>query len=521
MARFTSYTFEPTAGFPPDMRCVNTHTLAPLFAAYDPDTGELQTDPVLLSRVPPEHFWRNSDGYGFDVRNLSVLLRVNFRNLNPHTVGHAQPRPLWCNQQDLNTLLFWLPSAIRQNIYKRVAILDALTDETKRRLAHMAGELYSHTYTGLVAWLYQVPDNVLSGMTADKTALMHQILELAADRRTAALNGIMQHTGAQAAQHFAEPAGIERDSDLYRVLEFYKATVVQGFLNYVEQQQHARDTMIATLDERIKEYIQIQFLGLCERYRTVIGGESRHGSRMLLWHWMFKTRMSAPLRRRGFGGFLPHRTATIVLVMFHVRVFYDMKSSEYVLETNNGTTRCTDAVELWLALQALAMTNGSVHMATLAGGLYEICRGAAWRQTLKRDNALIQTMACLLVIPTPVIRYIHEYVVADYPNRSPQETFKRLLGPHRRVATGVLHVAREYFAAARANYEPVDKIVLHGGYDNGPGTLLDKLRLTLQGITCIQDVAAELCEFLSVPYAPDRQDIYGAFQVDHTNVPPL
>ena len=134
--------------------CRNTHTLTPLFAGSN-------GVPVPVTSIPRKFFWRNSDGYGFDVRTLSVLLRQNCRNVNPHTVTSEGPTsPLWCNAADITSLLSHanLNPEVRQKIMARVRVLNQLSIETKTRLATAAGELYSASFQGFCDWLWASDD---------------------------------------------------------------------------------------------------------------------------------------------------------------------------------------------------------------------------------------------------------------------------------------------------------------------------------------------------------------------------
>lgn len=503
-------------------RCRNTHTLTPLFALRV--DGELVTDPVPLYEVPHEHFWQNSEGYGFDLRNLTALLRNNFRNVNPH----APDRPIWCNERDMVDLLQHLPLTQYVRLQERAHILNNLTDETKRRLAHLGCELYSHSYQGLWNWLRDVPDEVLSGLgiTDAKSELQQMLVRLAATRRQAAIAGIAQHSSAQANQHYAEPAGVVFGSSLYSVMEFYKANVAHEFLAYCQTLNTDRATYLDDYNGRLQEYMQVQFLGLCARYAAVLRKEPRHLDRMLLWHWVFRIPSPQPpaaYHRRGLRGALQNRSI-VYLQPMHVRVYYQIATNNYVVNINDDVI-CADACDLWQTLHAqLHVTEGTLTMAALAGGIYEICLGPSWKTTLTRDNALIYSMAHLMTLPRPLFSYLNDIILR---NNSSLTEFTNVIVPSvlrtgGRYAVGIRALLYEFTANFSTLYERhcLNRIILSGGYDNGPATLLEKLQGALRGHTCVQDVAAELCEFLSVPYPPQKEYL-AAFQVDHTNVPPV
>lgn len=520
----TLYSLQPPPAF--DLyRCRNTHTLAPLYAIIG-HFGDLQTEPQPIDSVPREYFWRNSEGYGFDLRNLAVLLRTNFRNLNPHTVSaNSQDaiRPLWCNQGDLSFLLQVLPMSIHTLIRSRMDILNLFSDEMKRKLAHMASELCSFTYEGFYEWLQNVPVDVLNGMaiTTGKTDILMQIFVLSNERRAAAIQGIIQHAGIQANQHFAEPAGVERNSDMYRLMEYYKANVVQEFISYLSQIQRARIAQTRNYDASIIEYIQTHFLLVCHRYTTMLKCRPRHFSKMLLWHWIFKQTRLAPTFRR--HGRVRESTRTTQDIFIHIRVFYDIKTSAYIVQEDDSEIRFTDPADVWQYTQDLAKLQGSeLQMGTLAGGLYDICLGKAWAVTLKTDNSFIRTMALLLTYPTGgLLGFLNSSVEnRRSDNIDPLGTFRVILGPFQKIGYRIRGIINDFLHSVDYSDLFINKIVMQGGYDNGPATLINKLQSALNGFTCVQDIGSELCELLSVPYPPERPE-FAAFQVDHTGIPPL
>jgi hypothetical protein len=419
----------------------------------------------------------------------------------------------------------------------RVNVLNALTPETKRRLAHLATELYSHSYQGLYDWLRQVPDDVMAplGIVASRDILLQHLVLLANQRRDAAIQGIVQNVGVQANQHFAEPAGVAFNSDIYRVMEFYKANVAQEFLQYVDTMNRQRHGRIQDYDDRILEYMQIQFLGLCARYTTAARREPRHFKEMRLWHVIYKvptTILTVAARRHGLRSSLINRNVTVRTVHVRVSVRLDTGTYELAIEDPTGgsrTTICTDAAELWHAIQTQAAYPGAtLHVAALAGGLFEMCLGPLWKRTLVRDNRLIYTMAWMMTLPSSPVRMIHDYVMGlpsmleGSPALQISQSVTHLLGPRRRLAMGFVSITDEYIREATFLYERhvLDAIALRGGYDDlGRSNLVAKLRGALAGLTCIQDVAAELCEFLSVPYPPEKAEL-AEFQVDHTGIPP-
>lgn len=530
----TQYQFSGCAPFGP--RCQNMMSLTPLYA------GCTSFEPVPLMLVPPEYFWQNSEGYGFDIRDIAVLIRTNFRNLNPHTVNlPTPPRPLWCNERDMLSLIYhpMMPGEVRANIHKRIAVLNFLQDETKVRLATLAAELYSHSLQGFFDWLRETPDDVLIAMeiTTPKSELLNSVMTIAAERRHTAICGIVQHAGVQANRHAVEPTGIPTTSHLYTLLEMYKATVVSGFFVYADRLRQQTVNVVG-FDDRLYEYMQIQFLGLCARYVLLLKKEPRHFAEMQLWHWTFRVPLSTTgmvARRHGRlrQSLLsaPQRLAGEHLV--HVRVFFHLATNEFVVTWPDGSRRFRDAGDLWLFLQTdvpRLLAGNMVGVATLgtaaiSGGIHQLCRTPRWKRNFKYDNLYIYTMARLFLLGRPAFRYLHEYVEKMSPFPRDDAFVRKFIRDTYgvRVAKGFRQLLNEYVLAIPRIFEfhAMCSIRLEGGYDNaGARDLLTKLRGAMDGNTCVQDVAAELCEFLSVPFPPEQPQ-FAAFQVDHTGIPEL
>lgn len=534
----TQYTFSGRQPFGP--RCQNTHTLAPLYTCA-------LFDPQPLSDVPPTYFWQNSEGYGFDIRNLAVLLKVNFRNLNPHTVtsdDNGAPRKLWCNENDLMSLLYhpMMPSGVRQNVIKRVQILNLLQDETKKRLAHMAGELYSFSLQGFYDWLDALPEEILVNfdIKTSKGALQDNLKAIAADRRRNAIQGILQQVGVQANQHAAEPAGFSFSSDLYVLLEMYKANVVQDFISYSETLKCNAAENAALYDERLALYLQVQFLGLCSRYVLLLREKPRHFAHAQLWYWKFRVPTYAAVamttRRRGnLRQSLTGPTLRLSGVRYcHVRFGYDLSHKIYDVAISwdaqdAATLQFHDPGDMWQYLKTelpLMLYQGSVLVtASLSGGIHQLCRSPRWKRSFRFDNNLIYTMGRLLLFVQPPFQ-----VLRDFVDKSPRllrsdahlrQFIRDTFGL--RLANGFRQLLEEFVKQLPQVYEidVLQSITLVGGYDNhGTQDLFTKLRGALSRTTCIQDVAAELCEFLSVPYPPEKPE-FSRFQVDHTSIPDL
>jgi hypothetical protein len=534
-------------------RCRNTTTLAPMFAMYDQD-NEMIVDPIPISQVSPEYFWRNSDGYGFDVRNLSVLLRVNFRNLNPHTVvdGADHTRPIWCNRSDLSSLLFHpkLADGIRLLVQSRTSLLNLLSDQSKVLLASAAHELYSATYQGFYDWVADQPqfDTLMQaiGILSPQRAIMTQIETLQGQRRQNTIMAIQTHLNTQAAEHFCEPSGIHRESDLYKVLEFYKAGITMNLIEYLEHLATKRRGIVQSVQKKLEDYRRSRLTAILHRYTRMYDRAcqcrrrpklARHLERttnmFMLWHIEFACIEETPMRRvfrRRREIYLPSTRQRASNT--HVRVFLSHVTRDYVVRINNTPLVVPRADDLLKMLDDTVphfldpRKKQRVVRACMAGGLGGIgCTGGRWRKTIRSDNAFLTAQANSWLLRSPFTSWI-DALITDGPLLEPS--------PQVRVSSIVEHIGRAfrdvmYFSIAKNiavsapdifEFELLNRLQLRGGYDDFQGTLLDKLRAAMSTRTCIQDVGGELCELLSVPYAPEDEDPFKNFQCNHTGIPP-
>lgn len=527
----TAYLFEKPATVLP--RCRNSHDLAPLFVLLD-DAGELVTSPVPMQQVPFAMFWRNTDGYGFDVRNLSVLLRVNFRNLNPHTVHDASPRPIWCNADDLNSLLYHpaMDENVRATAHARATLLNLLSDRSKTVLASAARELYSSSLQGFYDWVADQPEfNSLMramGLRASQDAVMAEIVGLQQRRRAATVAGIESHLGIQAAEHFCEPAGVERESELYQILEFYKAGIAQQLIDYLQHRAANRREISQSIQATLQAYRETRMTAIARRYaqafRNVAADDERPGlarhmqyiRELLIWHLIFHVSGSAAI---------------------HVRLFYTPPTCDYVVRINDislcvaGPGGVLKLLDDMIPHVLDARRTVRVSLASLGGGLASVCRclGHRWKHTMQSDNMFLQSLANTWAMHTTFTEYIDSIIVQRHTGAlwipSPQARIKHMFAQQAgRFRDGMHHSITKHMALSALQvfeFELLNLIELAGGYDDFHGTLLDKLRAAMSNRTCIQDVAGELCELLSVPFPPERADTYARFQCDHTNIPRL
>ena len=569
MALFTPYKYAPpSVGVP---RCKNTHTLSPLFALRTADY-QLVTDPVPISEVPPEYFWMNSDGYGFDVRNLAQLLRVNFRNLNPHTIDANAPRPLWCNEADMNALLYHakLPPTVLQTVKRRSTILNALTDRTKELIATVAGELYSYSYQGFYDWIADQGtvdlETVMQAlnMTITRREMMDELARVQARRRRSTIAGIRSHVGVQASEHFCEPAGIDCCGELYSILEWYKAEVVNNTVTYIANLAEKKRDVCQSVQRKLDTYARTRLDAISHRYAVACDraaysrqhpklAQRRRRRPVQVWHIHIgpagqrspaataqTTTAPAPrlYRRRRFG----RATAAVTPAPsqnldVHIRLFYTHATGEFSI-TINGTP----FVPTLPLMNVLADTvphfldprrRWTVVSAAITGQMHQLCRPQArWRPTIRKDNRFLRSVAQGWVTSAPFTQWVEELLTEGstlpttplfMPNAIARaQAIQKRVDPlyrdsvYRQACLHLTKNAQEIFEFRVLN----DHITIKGGYDDFSGSLLDKLRAALANRTCIQDVGGELCEMLSLPYPPEHAGLYARFQCDQTNVPP-
>lgn len=490
-------------------RCRNVMTLAPLFSRFAPD-GTLLTNAYMSMDIPPEHFWCNSDGYGFDTRTLAQLLRTNFRNLNPHEMH----RPLWCNARDLSALLAHPDlSMVRQNASDRATRMNMLSPRTREILALAAGELYSASYQRFVEWIESRPD--FDAMMADigyditKRRAIDMVILIDLRRRRHARKAIEAASGTQASEHMCEPVGIDTDSGLYRLLEQYKAGVASELLREVHLLAEREHGMIAELERRITSERALRLGALLRRYVRAA----------------LKTDV-----RNDFGVFqMRFRTVDGVNVVFDVRYLRDLLEYHIILDDQVLVAKTAeDAVQQLVRTgRALVRGRAKVILASIDGGAAKWCRGRQWSRRIRTDNRLLRTAATLWTLDTSFAASARVTLLSmpldTATNPQLRESWiRQWLG---RAITDSEHVRM----ACRMSLEMpfllefslLDGMQFNAGYDGYESGLLEKLNGALSGLTCAQDLGGALCEALSVPYAPEDRDVYAAFQCDHTNIPPI
>lgn len=510
-------------------RCRNTHTLAPLFCMKDPD-GELVVDPVPLADVPRRFFWANSAGYGFDVRNLAVLLRVTFRNLNPHTVDTADPEPLWCTRADLSTLIYHpgIDDKVRETVRERVKYLNLLSDRSKMMLATAAHELYSATYQGFYDWVATMPGFAALvrglGYRMTQRGVMAELEEVQRARRTATLRGIRSTLGTQAVEHRAEPAGIDRDTELYRLLEHYKAAIAAELIEYLEELSARRSRLKDAIEARLDEYAASRVSAITRRYARVHAKAARRERNPKLAARM-RSRPSVLLWRAQF------RSLMLSDVSCVLQVALLQKTGDFALTVAGETLVVADHGLVYGVIETILpqlLPPGPVELvwAAVAGGVAAHCKGRAWRARLRSDNRFLASRATHWALRAPFTSRVEQVIVDHGALRTASEPIRTemvLRGLGARFADKMYRSIAERMAVSTPDifeFDLLNRLQLRAGYDDFRGTLLDKLRAALDQRTCIQDVGGELCERLSVPYAPADRELYELFQCDHTSIPP-
>jgi hypothetical protein len=525
--RFTLYPVLRGKEFGP--RCRNAYTLVPLFPLHVNNVMQTSAQPIFS--VPKEYFWQNSHGYGFDIRNISVLLRVNFRNLNPHDIRE----PIWCSASDLMSLLNHpnLNPSILANLKNRNDVLMKLSDTTKKKLAYAAQELYSFSLQGFYNWVADAYDTTLAGLiTTSRTDLLHNIALIHQRKRETAIMAIQQHSKSQAAEHRSEPAEINHNSELYEVLEIYKARVAQETLDYIQTLKDRQLTYVNAFNTKLRDYMHARLAKILHRYtKRASLLEKKHNDELVLVGIHLRTTHTVsrviPASRRPFTRAVAQIASSSVTELHHVRIVYRYGATDplqVVVDNVPLTFKVFGDVFMYLEEIIPLWRGGKIEAACLAGGLVNQTYGAKWHSTIKRDNNFIHSMVTMLLLPASLGSTLTNVLTAKSQEWNVYENQMACLqavgGQPKDSHVGDL--INEFLLDSRSTFEYIalDKWTISGGYDLYEGNLRQKLQTALNRQTCIQDVAAELCESLSLPYPPESAHIFSTFQCDHTNIPP-
>lgn len=521
-------------------RCRNTHTLAPLFLLRDSDNN-IVTEPVLLSNVPSKFLWVNSDGYGFDIRNLSKLLRVNFRNVNPHTIivqrNIVVSRPLWTSREDLASLLNHpeLSPSVGHVVAHRVQLLNLLSDSTKRMLARTAGELYSASYQGFYDWVAAMPDFdqlvQAMGYRLTQSSVLRNVEEIQEQKRKDAVAAMRSTLGTQCAEHFCEPAGVKCGSDLYHLLEHYKAEVTQDAVKRVEDLADRRSVACFSAEDQLDKHRAQRMTNITRRCtaavhramfdprRRGLALRLRKARSIPLWSARFAASMSA----FNLSDNEESREPLTVTVALTQEDQYEVAVGDvsFPVEGVDDVLALVDD-----AVAALLEGHRRVEYASVTGGVAALLpKNKQCQETLRSDNRFLKAVATVWAYDMPFTSKLRQVLTkedgplwADLPCVRVRELRARM---DKGVLYGVhLHVLRQFAINAPAifEYDILTRQRWSAGYDNFSGSLLEKFRATLQCRTCAQDLGGDMCELLSVPFAPEDAAAHAQFQCDHTNV---
>lgn len=503
-------------------RCRNSHTLAPLYPIYD-GNGNLKEDPIPIDEVNHEHIWINSEGYAFDINNISILLKTNFRNLNPHTIDAFNgPRYLWCNERDLSSLLFHphLKKGIQKRIRLRIQFLNLLTNRTKEILASAAGELYSASYQGVYDWIADQHnfDQLLNalGMNLTKQNAMRQLEQLQIKRRNETIKGIRNTLGVQASEHFCEPSGIPRTVPLYDVLEMYKAEITKKLIDYIHGLEKKGEAVCIALRSDFEKYFFHRLCSISQRYAKLYAQNSHKIKHHKIWSI--------------------HMEIQIFVDLYYTSIYnsftFCLREGQQLLHVQENIQSYNVPVILARILDELAFHNiRKIRKVSICGGVMNLrpCKyNKKWRKTIRSDNVFLTCIVhTWMTLNGNYISYLTNII-----KESPHDILWNPLSTSRKYA-----IIQKIYAIYRRDkklknialylgknatnifeHKIIESLRLRSGYDDFSGSLLDKLNGALENRTCIQDVGAELCEQLSVPYAPENSDPFSKFQCDHTNI---
>lgn len=481
-------------------------------------------------------------GWGFDVRNLSVLLRVNFRNVNPHTLevvgaDDVMWEPLWCNAIDLGSLVHHpeMDPKVNQIIAHRARLLNLLSDRTKTMLATSARELYSFDYQGFYDWVANQPQfDVLMramGYRVTQRGTLHDIETIQRKRRKATIAGIQNSTTAQSGEHFCEPAGIHRESDLYHVLEHYKAGVARDLVTYLEQLAQRRRSFCMRLEDEMLDYRATRFSAITKRYareavRAMINFTQKGRAmrlitrpRIVLWKMVFASQRED----------ISIEDTSIEDTSIEVSLVGD----KYEVRINAMAVDAETPEDVFPLLESILPQiihpGKRIRLASITGGIVSLLpKTSRWKKTVRSDNRFLAAAAREWILGVSYVSWMDSIIIEE---GGPLWTSI----PHVRIRQLQARMPKEfcehmYMSVARNmslhapdifEFELINQRQLKAGYDGFEGSLIDKLRAALDYRTCVQDVGGDMCEMLSVPYPPEDAKTFASFQCDHTNVPPL
>jgi hypothetical protein len=474
--------------------------------------------------------------------------------MNPHTLdtttGTAQP--LWCSAEDLSALIFHpeMQQTVRETVRRRSQWLNLLSDTSKLRLAEAARELYSATLQGFYDWVAKLDnfDSIMTGIgiRASRSSILVQIEDLQRRRRQNTITAIQSTLGTQASEHFCEPPGLGA-GELYTLLEVYKGGVARQLIEYIEQLGDRRQLILRNLRSRMASYCTNRLTKMIERYMKAVTRRPGRRREELLFRIAYaeprvgvelnrafkpRIRLFRPRSHRPapIGG-PPRWSMGVEAWMMHPELG---APPTIELRINGARIPLADSATLFKTLGDLVphfmpRSRCKVAFASLAGGfLQRACPGKRSRSLYRHSNRLLRSLAEQWLAKVDFAETV-EALLVDGPKsmlylESAAERVRHVRKALRRQYRDAMFqvVAQQMAHSASDIFElQLISVQLSGGYDDFTGTLLDKLRATMQGRTCVQDIGGELCEMLSCPFSPEHNEQFQPFQVDHTGVPPL
>lgn len=516
----------------------NTHTLVPMCLEttllYMPGMkvpARAMDSPVPLIHVHPRFRWTNSDGYTFDARNLSILCRGSYRNVNPHTMDEdGNYRPLWLNKRDVMSLLqhphFDAPK--RNHLAARVDILRCLPPKTLEIMATAAHELVSIDYTGFARWLINrttsLPwEYLYDGDPTNRTpSIVRKLGEIQERRRKDAIAAIRAHSSSQAQEHLVEPYGVNSGDPIYSLLEMYKADVVKAFL------VHAQQT--TALSNRLRWQMSEEYSRLLDERFAQIAAKVPDGESFLHLSLIDVTNMRNRIRvlHQGFrrrrmrrSVVVPNSTSFPTVVFQIGKIGNEFTVSGRAIPVDgNDTSRISLVAENYETVLASLLNIVQMLLPRVGQCIVHMCKisphlGLDQRFARASEEFVRSTItADLFMAPNPVT-FINERItramVLDTDDSAVNNMWTEMvrIGIHDKMMYQFLRKMirrRRDLYAGRA----INEITVVGGYDNvdygeprRPTPVAKKLGQSLMGHTCVQDVASELVEFLSVPCYPE------------------
>lgn len=467
-------------------RCRNLYTLNTLHGSGGPA--------ILSKDIPPNYIWINSNGYGFDVRNLAVLLKVNFRNINPHKIDEH----IWCNQSDLDSIVNhpWLGPKLKKVYEPRVKLLNSMSENLRHTLSKAAIELASVDMNGFYTWLQnkETFEIVKASIGSENLTMESAVLNLRKTvmglRKTAEL-AIQSHSPTQASEHRFEPGGLKVNGTLYRFLEVYKAGVARKLLDDLDTIRKNCAEVRNRLDKAIWQeqseslthlsLILIQRLNSRVRNREALFMHMLNKGMYLLWKVVFDNDSKVEL----YHDFT--EDSYIVITPHH------QPNNHILFRVDENLNNIIDVVDKHMHI----IDAKSVKTAGIAGAFQKM--GKRWTNILQTS----MTLCC---------QKFTDAIISNYWENTKDKTiYKHRItrNMYNDIMRNVVNICDE---------RALDALVMNAGCDDNIATLESKLWLSLNGETCIQDVGTTLCELLSVPYDPNHYT-FKLLDPNHTGIP--